>query len=260
MIFYSYLVIFLLMSHNIPKPEDFFGHQLGADRKLAHWNRIVEYFWELDKSPMVMVEELGKSTERVQYERMDPAVQAVIDYKPNVNRLNRATTSSFNAQTSSLPNPALKRAADIVAKYEAGGAGYNAVNQGGEAGGTKIPAGFYSGDFRKMPQHGGRALTDMTVGEIMDLQADPGKSKMTNENWVKQGKLHAVGRYQFIGPTLKGLVQRLGISRDQKFTVELQDQLFLSLLKSGGLGQWVGPSNYATAEEKALIEQARSLL
>lgn len=204
--------------------------------------------------------ELGKSNERIQYERMDPAVQSVIDYKPNVNKLNRATTSSFNAQTSSLPNPALKRAADIVAKYEAAGAGYNAVNQGGEAGGTRIPAGFYSGDFRKMPQHGGRALTDMTVGEIMDLQADPGRSKMTNEAWVKQGKLHAVGRYQFIGPTLKGLVKRLGISRDQKFTVELQDQLFLSLLKSGGLGQWVGPSNYATAEEKALIEQARSLL
>ena len=55
------------MSHNIPKPEEFFGHQLGADRKLAHWNRIVEYFWELDKSPMVKVEELGKSTEAVSY-------------------------------------------------------------------------------------------------------------------------------------------------------------------------------------------------
>jgi len=205
--------------------------------------------------------ELGKSAKRVQYERMDPAVQAVIDYKPNVNRLNRATTSSFNSQTSSLPNPTLKRAADIISKYESAGAGgYNAVNQGGEAGGTKIPAGFYSGDFRKMPQHGGRALTDMTVGEIMDLQADPGKTKMSNTDWVKKGKLHAVGRYQFIGPTLKGLVERLGISRDQKFTPALQDQLFLSLLKSGGLGQWVGPANYATAEEKALINQARSLL
>jgi len=205
--------------------------------------------------------ELGKNAQRVQYERLDPAIQAVIDYKPNVNRLNRATTSSFNPQTSSLPNPLLKRAADIISKYESAGAGgYNAVNQGGEAGGTKIPAGFYSGDFRNMPQHGGRALTDMTVGEIMDLQADPGKTRMSNTDWVKKGKLHAVGRYQFIGPTLKGLVQRLGISRDQKFTPALQDQLFLSLLKSGGLGQWVGPATYATAEEKALINQARSLL
>ena len=51
------------MSNNIVKPEEFFGHRLGADRKLAHWNKIVEYFWELNKSPMVHVEELGKSTE-----------------------------------------------------------------------------------------------------------------------------------------------------------------------------------------------------
>jgi len=202
--------------------------------------------------------ELGKSTERVQYERMDPAIQTVIDYKPNVNKLNRATTSSFNAQTSSLPNPALKRAADIVAKYEAAGAGYNAVNQIGIKGGTATLG--FSGDFRKMTQHAGRALTDMTVGEIMDLQAEPSGTRMSNTDWIKQGKLHAVGRYQFIGPTLKGLVQRLGISRDQKFTSDLQDTLFLSLLKSGGLGQWVGPTNHATAEEKALIEQARSLL
>ncbi len=81
-----------------------------------------------------------------------------------------------------------------------------------------------------MTQHAGRALTDMTVGEIMDLQAEPRGTRMSNTDWIKEGKLHAVGRYQFIGPTLKGLVQRLGISRDQKFTSDLQDTLFLSLL------------------------------
>ncbi|MCW4050469.1 MAG: M14 family zinc carboxypeptidase [Candidatus Bathyarchaeota archaeon] len=51
------------MSVDILSPEDFFGHRLGAERKLAHWDRIGEYFWELDKSPMVKVTELGKSTE-----------------------------------------------------------------------------------------------------------------------------------------------------------------------------------------------------
>lgn len=171
------------------------------------------------------------------------------------------TRFSFGpSQTSTLQNPILRRAADITSNYESAGAGgYNAVNQGGEAGGTKIPAGFYSGDFRKMKQHKGRALTDLTVGEIMDLQADPGKSKMSDAEWVKRGKLHAVGRYQFIGSTLKGLVQRLGISRNEKFTPQLQDKLFLSLLKSGGAGQWVGLRN-ATAEELRIINQAQSML
>lgn len=51
------------MSVDIPSPEDYFGHQMGVDRKLARWDRIVEYFWELDKSPMVRVTELGSSTE-----------------------------------------------------------------------------------------------------------------------------------------------------------------------------------------------------
>ena len=205
--------------------------------------------------------ELGANAKRRAYNKLDPALQSVLNYKPTPRRVRRATTQSFNTQTSTLSNPTLKRAADIVSNYEsAGSGGYDAVNQGGEDGGTAIPAGFYSGPFSKMSQHGGKKLVDMTVGEIMSLQADPGKSKLSNTDWVKQGKLHAVGRYQFIGSTLKVLVQRLGIPSTAKFTPALQDQLFLSLLKSGGLGQWVGPTKYATAEEKAIINQARTQL
>jgi hypothetical protein len=69
------------MSHNIPTPEEFFGHQLGADRKLAHWDKIVEYFWELNRSPMVLVEELGKSTEG------NPFLLAIITSTENMTRL-----------------------------------------------------------------------------------------------------------------------------------------------------------------------------
>ena len=50
------------MSSKLKSPEDFFGFQMGADRKLARWDKIVEYFWHLDKSPRVKVIELGKST------------------------------------------------------------------------------------------------------------------------------------------------------------------------------------------------------
>ena len=29
-------------AQDIPSPEDFFGFQMGADRKLAHWDQLVE--------------------------------------------------------------------------------------------------------------------------------------------------------------------------------------------------------------------------
>ena len=51
------------MSDDIPSPVDFFGHHMGEERRIVHWNKIVDYFWELDKSPSLTVTELGKSTE-----------------------------------------------------------------------------------------------------------------------------------------------------------------------------------------------------
>ncbi|HXH05314.1 MAG TPA: M14 metallopeptidase family protein [Vicinamibacterales bacterium] len=47
----------------IPSPEQFFGFPMGAERKLAGWDRIVEYFRLVDRlSDRVLVEELGKTT------------------------------------------------------------------------------------------------------------------------------------------------------------------------------------------------------
>jgi len=51
------------MSVHIPSPEEYFGHTMGADRKLVRWDKIVEYFQVLGHSPCVKVVELGKSTE-----------------------------------------------------------------------------------------------------------------------------------------------------------------------------------------------------
>jgi len=48
----------------ITSPEEFYGHQMGADKKLARWDKIVEYFSKLDgESDRIKVVELGKSTE-----------------------------------------------------------------------------------------------------------------------------------------------------------------------------------------------------
>jgi hypothetical protein len=44
-------------------PEKFFGFQLGADRKIARWDRIVEYYKQLEKeSPKLKVVDMGPST------------------------------------------------------------------------------------------------------------------------------------------------------------------------------------------------------
>ncbi len=48
---------------SVISPEGFFGHQMGADRKMARWDKIVEYFRQLDELPSVKVRELGKTTE-----------------------------------------------------------------------------------------------------------------------------------------------------------------------------------------------------
>lgn len=143
----------------------------------------------------------------------------------------------------------------VLAKYESGAAGYNAVNQGGSKGGTAIPAGFFSGDFRRMSQHGGKSLEDMTIGEIKRLQYDD--KSLSDAEWVRQGKLHAVGRYQFIGNTLPGIAARAGFGDDVKFTRAVQDKMALQLIKERGISPWVGPSRHASAAEKALVRKVQ---
>jgi hypothetical protein len=50
--------------NKITSPLEFFGHEMGADRKLARWDRIVEYFRVLgQQSDRINVTEVGKSTE-----------------------------------------------------------------------------------------------------------------------------------------------------------------------------------------------------
>jgi hypothetical protein len=46
-----------------PTPEQFFGFPMGAERTLAAWDKIVEYFQTIDRaSDRVVVQELGKTT------------------------------------------------------------------------------------------------------------------------------------------------------------------------------------------------------
>lgn len=64
-IFVFLLNAFSSISQNkITAPEEFFGFQMGADYKLARWDKIVDYFYQLEKqSDKLKVMNLGPSSE-----------------------------------------------------------------------------------------------------------------------------------------------------------------------------------------------------
>ena len=47
----------------VPTPDSFFGFQLGSDRHIARWDRIVEYYKLLERqSPKIKVVDMGPTT------------------------------------------------------------------------------------------------------------------------------------------------------------------------------------------------------
>lgn len=95
------------------------------------------------------------------------------------------------------------RLLDLIGHAEASGAGYDSVQHGARTKPAKRP-------------------TDMTIAEIFD--------------WIKAtpGQPHAIGRYQFIPKTLRALVRRGGIGRQDRFSPALQDHLANMLLEDAG--------------------------
>ena len=69
-------------TNGLPTPEAFFGFQLGADKKLADYHQIVEYFQALEAaSERVVLQTLGKTTEGNDF------VVALISTPENLQRL-----------------------------------------------------------------------------------------------------------------------------------------------------------------------------
>lgn len=67
-----------------PAPDAYFGHRMGADRSVLDWQKVADYFAELDKeSDRVLVREYGKSTEG------RPMIAAYISAPENLARLER---------------------------------------------------------------------------------------------------------------------------------------------------------------------------
>jgi len=59
----SFALPALVAAQQIPSPGDFFGHVMGADRKLVGWDRLVEYYEMIgERSDRVQVVNMGPST------------------------------------------------------------------------------------------------------------------------------------------------------------------------------------------------------
>ena len=158
-----------------------------------------------------------------------------------------SSSSTLSASGTALGG-ARKELADAIAGPESGSWGYEAFNQGGAAGGTKVlgKSGSHKETF-------GKSLSDMTLGEIFHKQNTAQRGMSLDEHY-KSGGLHAVGRYQFIGSTLQDEVAKMGLSHDTKFTPQVQDDIFFSHIKRvGNISPWVGPSvNYGQDKKNHL--------
>jgi hypothetical protein len=76
-------------ANNVTSPEAFFGFQLGSDRNLARWDKIVEYFHLLDKeSDRLQTIDMGPSTEG------NPFLLVIVSSPSNMARLDRLSEVS----------------------------------------------------------------------------------------------------------------------------------------------------------------------
>ena len=82
-------------SAQIPSPEQFFGFPMGTDRRLAHWDDMVDYYHTVaEQSDRMVVEELGKTT------MGEPYLLLVISAPETIRELPR-----FKAMQRQLANP-----------------------------------------------------------------------------------------------------------------------------------------------------------
>lgn len=104
-------------------------------------------------------------------------------------------------------NAPVDRLLALIAQAEAGPAGYDAVQHGA----TVRPS---------------RRPTLMTLGEIY--------------KWIDDtpGQPHAIGRYQFIPPTLRRVARERGFGPETQFSPGVQDALALILLEDAGLSRF----------------------
>ncbi len=96
--------------NTITSPEQFFGFQMGEDRKIARWDKIVEYFYKLEnESDRLKVINMGPSSEG------HPFLVLVISSPSNLENLDK-----LQEINKAISDPRLVSAEDIDSYIESG--------------------------------------------------------------------------------------------------------------------------------------------
>ena len=94
-------------ANDITPPDTFFGFQLGTDRELARWDKIVEYFELLEReSDRIQVTDLGPSTEG------HPYLLVIISSPENMANLDRLREVNVRIQDPRTPEAEVKELID----------------------------------------------------------------------------------------------------------------------------------------------------
>jgi len=100
------------MNGKVTSPEEFFGFQMGADGKIARWDKIVEYFYQLEKqSNKIKVVNMGPSTEG------NPFLLAIITSAKNLRNLEKIR--KMNARISDPRRLSEKKVEGLITKGKA---------------------------------------------------------------------------------------------------------------------------------------------
>ena len=94
-----------------------------------------------------------------------------------------------------------------------------------------------SSDYNKAYLGKKAPFTDMTLNDVLKWQDE-------YLNWQRKNRKgktpsSAVGKYQIIKPTLKGLMKNMKLKGDEKFTPELQDAMIVELMKGRKYDDWL---------------------
>jgi hypothetical protein len=79
-----FILVVSINAQTIPSPEQYFGFKMGADRKLARWDKLTGYFFLLEKnSAKIKVLNMGSSTEG------NPFIIVIISSAENIGNLEK---------------------------------------------------------------------------------------------------------------------------------------------------------------------------
>jgi hypothetical protein len=125
-----------------------------------------------------------------------------------------SSVSSNQFNESTIPSIVGPETSRLIEKYES--------NQGPEAYNT-----LYGHSQRKGGKFEGINVSNMTIAEILAFQNPSGEYGQ----WVKQNNPNRqvstpVGKYQFVGTTLRQVVNNMGLPKETVFTPEVQDKIF----------------------------------